>query len=613
MVDQVTRKTSIKDGYRRSIQLLPAQDRIRLIQISIIQLSLGLLDLIGVTLIGILGALSISGVQSQASGSRVNTALSLMRIQHFSFQVQVAILGCLAATFLIARTLISVFFSRKILFYLSRKGAQLSTDLTSKVLTMSVASIERIPKQQLIHDLTQGVNSITLGVIGTSLTLLSDISLVLIMSVGLFIVDPLMALILVIFFSIILITLYFMLHARAQRLGRAERDLVIASNNKMFEALNSFREIYVGDRRSRYVNEISKIRLNLSANTADLTFMPNISKYVVESAVILGALVMSAIQFKTQNAASAIATLTIFLAGGSRIAPSMMRIQQGAVTIKGSLASGHSTLDLAEELRGVNPILIEEKAIEFTNPEFIPIIEAKNIHFTYDGNDALTIDDVTLTAYPGQLIAIVGPSGAGKSTLADLLIGALIPTSGEILISGLEPKSAIKEWPGSISYVPQDVSVYPGSLRSNLALGLRESEINEERIDIAILSAQLDTFIKDNSPGKDLEMGGNGNRLSGGQKQRIGIARALYSNPKILILDEATSSLDSKLEADITANLFMMKGRCTMIVIAHRLSTVRKADVVLYLDKGKLLANGTFEEVRSRIPNFDNQASLLGL
>ena len=604
---------SLRLGFRRSISLFPRKDKIRLSQISFFQLTLGLLDLVGVSLIGVLGAVSVNGVQSRTSGSRVMTALEFLGLSNLTFQWQVGILGCMAAIVLVSRTVISVVFSRKILFYLSRKGAQLTSELTAKVLSQSVADIERIPKQHLIHDLTVGVNSITLGVIGTSMTLLSDISLVVIMSIGLFVVDPILASVLVIYFGLIITSLYLLLHKRALRLGVRESTLIIQGNNQMLEAFNSFREILVSNRRGFYLDSISRTRHQLSENTADLTFMPNISKYVVESAVILGALIMSAIQFKLQDASHAIATLTIFLAGGSRIAPAMMRLQQGAVTIKGSLGAGESTLRLAEE---VNETVVSFDSLtrsDFDHKDFVPEIEFKNVSFSYENSDERTLDSINLFAAPGDLIAIVGPSGAGKSPLADLLIGALSPSAGEVLISRLSPRSAIQKWPGAVSYVPQDVHIYAGSLRENIALGLPEDLIAESQIDTAIRRSQIEAFVESVPEGKNLEMGGNGTRLSGGQKQRIGIARALYTNPKILILDEATSSLDSQLEADITSNLAEMKGACTMVVIAHRLSTVRNADKVLYLDNGKLLASGTFDEVRQKIPNFDAQASLLGL
>jgi ABC-type multidrug transport system fused ATPase/permease subunit len=613
MVKTPMQVNSIRSGFMRSLSLFPKKDRVRLAQISIVQLSLGILDLIGVSLIGVLGALSVSGVQSQTSGSRVMSVLNLLGLSEYSFQLQVAILGSLAATVLITRTLISVFFSRKILFYISRKGAQLTSDLTSKMLSLSISQIEEVSKQQLIYNLTAGVNSISLGVIGTSVTLLSDVSLVIIMSIGLFAVDPTLAGVLVCFFGLLIFSIYLLLHKRVQRLGAKESTLIIRGNNQMFEAFNSFREILVSSRRGIYLRKISSTRSDLSMTTADLTFMPNVSKYVVESALILGALIMSAIQFKMQDARHAVATLTIFLAGGSRIAPAMMRLQQGAVTIKGSLGAGESTLQLAESLKHVVAKHIEITQIDFDHDGFNAEVAFTDVCFNYDIEKPGTLEKISFRINPGELVAIVGPSGAGKSTLADLLIGALAPTAGEILISNCNPQVALERWPGAISYVPQEVFVYPGTLRDNVALGLPNDMISEANIDRAIEQAQMQSMIQVSTAGKNLDLGGSGTRLSGGQKQRVGIARALYTNPKLLLLDEATSSLDSQLEADITKNLFEMKGSCTVIVIAHRLSTVRNADKVLYLDKGRLLASGTFNEVRSQIPNFDKQASLLGL
>jgi ABC-type multidrug transport system fused ATPase/permease subunit len=236
-----------------------------------------------------------------------------------------------------------------------------------------------------------------------------------------------------------------------------------------------------------------------------------------------------------------------------------------------------------------------------------------NLDFKYSDNSPSGLFDVNVIIEAGKSLAIVGSSGAGKSTLVDVILGVLEPVKGRILISGLPPMSAITKWPGAIAYVPQDVSLIDGTIRQNITLGYSDSEVSDELIWNAIDGASLRTFISKSSNGLETQIGDEGSNLSGGERQRLGIARALLMNPKLLILDEATSALDGETEAEIAQAIQSVKGKVTVIMIAHRLSTVQNADVVVYLEDGKIMKSGTFNEVRQAIPNFDAQAKLMGL
>jgi ABC-type multidrug transport system fused ATPase/permease subunit len=214
---------------------------------------------------------------------------------------------------------------------------------------------------------------------------------------------------------------------------------------------------------------------------------------------------------------------------------------------------------------------------------------------------------------PGELIALVGPSGAGKTTLADALLGVLPIVNSSILISGKEPLEAVRNWSGAIAYVPQDVLISNGTIRDNVSIGFPRAEAVDELVWQAVEISQLKSFVLSLPDELDSQVGERGTRISGGQKQRLGIARAMFTKPKLLVLDEATSSLDGQTESDISDAIQALKGHVTVVMIAHRLSTVRNADKVVYLEGGKVLAIGSFQEVRNLIPEFDTQAKLMGL
>jgi len=180
------------------------------------------------------------------------------------------------------------------------------------------------------------------------------------------------------------------------------------------------------------------------------------------------------------------------------------------------------------------------------------------------------------------------------------------------MISGLSPLEAIAKWPGAISYVPQDVVISAGTIRENIALGYPIEEATDELVLEALKVAHLDTFVLELPDGIDTQVGERGARISGGQRQRLGIARAMFTRPHLLVLDEATSSLDGETEANISDAIHALRGTTTVVIIAHRLSTVRDADRVVYLSQGKVISTGTFDEVRKKVHDFDQQAKIMG-
>jgi ABC-type multidrug transport system fused ATPase/permease subunit len=329
--------------------------------------------------------------------------------------------------------------------------------------------------------------------------------------------------------------------------------------------------------------------------------------------LIFGIVVIAVFQFATQSAGRATTVMSIFLAASARIGPGVMRIQQVLLNLKASIAMATPAFDLIDQLKNVKPIY---GSMDWNKPnyeDFTSSISVKDLSFRYPGSSKNAIDSVNLSIPEGSLTAIVGPSGSGKTTLVDLLLGILEPKFGSVLISGLEPQAAISKWPGSISYVPQNTVTVNGTIEENVLLGYKTNQKYEQYVDDALEAAELTDFVKNLPLGKKTAVGEKGTKLSGGQRQRIGIARALFTKPKVLVLDEATSSLDSITEAKISHAIQELKGTVTVIVIAHRLSTIKFADQIIYMSKGKIEARGTFEDLRRKVPDFDLQANLMGL
>ena len=599
--------------FSRAIKVLTRSDRRKIAGITILQVLMGGLDLLGVIAVGLLGALSVSGLQSNNPGDRVSAALKILHIHEATFQTQVLILGGSAVVLLVGRTILSIFFTRRILFFLSRRGARISADLISRLLSQPLLLVQSRTTQETVYAVTAGVERIVLQVLATAVVWIADLSLLLIMIVGLLIVDPITALSTFLVFSLLAFFLYRFMHIRAGSLGIESSNLNIRSNEKIVEVFASYRESVVRNRRDYYAREIGQLRYSLANSSAEIGFLPYVSKYVIETTVVVAALLIGAVQFALQDASHAIATLAIFLAAGTRIAPAVLRLQQGSIYIKNGLGLSVPTLDLIDALGNAPMVENVDDTVDPIHDGFIAKIVVENVTLTYPGKKEPAIEDVSLTIPAGSSIAFVGPSGAGKTTIIDVLLGVLNPDSGKVFISGLPPLLAVAKWPGAVSYVPQDVVISAGTIRENIALGYPIAEATDELVLGALKVAHLDGFVSGLPDGIDTQVGERGARISGGQRQRLGIARAMFTRPHLLVLDEATSSLDGETEANISDAIHALRGSTTVVIIAHRLSTIRNADRVVYLSKGKVLATGTFDEVRKAVPDFDLQAKIMGL
>jgi ABC-type multidrug transport system fused ATPase/permease subunit len=596
-----------------SYEILPKRDRPKLLVLVILQAGIGFIDLLGVAAMGVLGALAVTGIQSQKPGNRVSQVLDLIGISELSFQGQVAFLGLLAGVILVTRTILSVFITRKALFFLSRRSAMITSMLVSRLLSQSLVTIQS--KSTLVYSqaLTSGVSSVTLGILGSVISVVADVSLLLIMLASLFVVDPLIALTSVSFFGLLGLTLYKLLNVRAYKLGYSNTKLTVATNEMITEVLETYREAVVRNRRDYYARHIGELSRSQSDVVAEMQFMPNITKYVIEAGMVVGAILIAGVQFAMQDAQNAVATLSVFMAASTRIAPAIMRLQQSLMKIKNSLGSAAPTIDLIKLLSHLEPVQKTNDELDSVHASFKPEIEVNSVSLTYPNQSNAAVKNVTLKIRSGESVAIVGPSGAGKTSLIDLILGVQPPDSGMVLISGRNPEEAVALWPGAIAYVPQEIRISNSTFRENVSLGFSQESDNDDLIWEAIEIAQLTEFVKNLPLELSTQVGNRGTALSGGQRQRLGIARALFPKPKLLVLDEATSSLDGQTEVAISSAINKMKGSVTLLIIAHRLSTVRNVDKVIYLDNGEIVFQGTFDQVRDAVPNFDIQAKLMGL
>jgi ABC-type multidrug transport system fused ATPase/permease subunit len=251
--------------------------------------------------------------------------------------------------------------------------------------------------------------------------------------------------------------------------------------------------------------------------------------------------------------------------------------------MKGGYSRASETFLLIDQLRDATPLPKTIDAPNFSYDGFSPSVEVNAVSYKYPGTEKLVIEDLSLSIESGSSVAITGKSGVGKSTLVDLILGVLEPTSGSVRIAGLIPRAASMKWGGAIAYVPQDTPLIEGTIRENVSVGYPVETATDARVLECLHFAQLGEFVASQALGIDTPIGSKGIRLSGGQRQRLGIARAFFTQPRLVVFDEATSSLDNETEEFITNAIESLKGRITVITIAHRHSTIVKSNYLLRL------------------------------
>ena len=582
---------------RGSLKWLEPKHRKRILGVLVLQVTLSLFDLLGVFLIGLVGALSINSLQSTPPNKRIIDLLDFVGLQGLSIQRQVVILGVASVFVLVGRSVSSLVITRRIIYFFSRRSADLSVSLTQKLLAKPLLTIQKKSSQDILYSLTQGTEFLMIQVLGTCTVLVADVAVLVLLMFGLLVFDIVTAISTFIIFAIVAIALHRMLSMKAGELGVQNSKFTIEGNQAINESLLAFREAFVGNRFSHYISEIAKSRKGLAEVSGYVNFMPYISKYVIESTVILGALIISGIQVIMWDAAHAVAALGIFIAAGTRIGPAVLRLQQGIVYIRNSLGKASPTLLLMEELLDSESIVNQDRSFQTDHSDFVPEVKISNVNYSYPETNYEIFKNFSLVIPVGSYVAIVGSSGVGKSTLVDLILGILSPTSGQVFVSGIPPKQAIHQWPGAIGYVPQEVAILDGTILGNILMGYDDKTLTLEEIYNLLRIVKLEKFVQGLDKQLETRVGERGTRLSGGQRQRLGIARALVTNPKMLILDEATSSLDGETEAAISESLLSLSKSMTILTIAHRIQTVKNADFVIHLKSGNEMEVGSYEDL----------------
>ncbi|MDF2506541.1 MAG: transporter ATP-binding protein [Microbacterium sp.] len=422
------------------------------------------------------------------------------------------------------------------------------------------------------------------------------------------IAQPLTALIAFVYLSLVSGAISLMLSRRSKSEGQRSRDYSYRVATVMTEMVEALKEVTLRGKLDEAGRVISKNRAVATRSRANLAFMTIVPRYAFEAALIGGFLLIGASGFLTGGAPAAVVAVSLFAASGFRMIPSMNAVQ---ASLTAASSNEVYAKDVIRHLSETSTTIQTEERDTEELPEHPSELRLRNVSFSYAGDQEPVLKELDLSVPFGSSLAIVGPSGAGKSTLIDVILGLSVPTSGTLEIDGHPVDRVLQQWRTRVGYVPQRVALFDGSVAQNVALTW-EKDYDEDRVVQALRRAHI-SEIAQRPGGLEERLGERGSSVSGGQQQRLGIARALYTDPLVMVMDEATSSLDTATENRVVESMNELRGQVTFITVAHRLATIRHYDQVCYLDEGRIKGFGTFQEVVEQVPDFRFQASLAGL
>lgn len=585
---------------RLAIGFMSPGERTRYFILIVARALTGLLDVFGIALIGYIASVAAAELGSTAAGtSLIVLGVTLPRVDGSGlFVLVVGVLGVF-----VAKAIVAIVLVRGQAYFVARVEARNAEKVAAYVLRGSLDSAKRFSKAEFQWALTGSTTYAFTGLLNNVASMFAESFLLLVVTATFFIVNPLVAIFALGYFGLVVVVIQVFIGRSLKRAGEESVAGTVLTANGVSDTLDTFREISVLGKQQLYVARIARSRARLAQSDATMTFLAGMPRYVVETALILGVVILVAQQFLSDQGGSGLVTVGVFLAGGVRMMASLLPLQSALSNIKQNVEKASIALGLLSEVRQ------SELAAKTPGPAHsTPSIESalavtlSNVSYRYPGYAGDTIHAVSLAVTPGSYAAIIGPSGSGKTTLVDLILGLVEPRAGSVKIGSMPPTAIRELAPGLVAYVPQRPGLVSGTIAENIALGVEAADIDQVRLDEVVDAAYLREFIDSLPDGLATSVGKQVDALSGGQIQRIGVARALYSRPRLIVLDEATSGLDASSEAYIAASLHSLHGAVTVIVIAHRLSTVQHADVVHVVEGGRVTAVGDFKTVQATVP-----------
>jgi ABC-type multidrug transport system fused ATPase/permease subunit len=588
---------------KASLRLMAARERFTYFVLVFFRSLSGLLDVAGIALIGLLAGLAATSLDS--SKPLVVFGFTLPQVSQEALVVLVLVVLAVFAV----KAAVAVSLSRVITRFLARIESAQAVKIARYLFTGSLDTVQARTKGEILWGVMGSVSMAFSGLLVSLSTLITEGILLLLVAATFVLVDPMATVYVFVYFGLIIVVIQLVISRSLKRAGTDAAQGNMDSMVAVDDLLGAYREVAIFRKQDFFIEKFGSARARLARGGATMTFLAGMPRYVVETALMLGVVIFVGFQFLTGQLASGLVVVGVFLTGGVRIMASLLPLQGAVANVKNQSVQAKVAHDflqnaVVKQSQGMIEVPQSSWFASARSDEAQGALDVvlDNVSFTYPTGSTPALDGISLSISQGQHVAFIGPSGAGKTTLVDLILGLIEPTQGSVVIGGRPPTETLDNRPGAISYVPQNPGIVSGSIAENVALGIEASLIDEADVWEALTAANLHEFVAGLPEGIHTSVGSQADALSGGQIQRLGLARAFYEKPRLIVLDEATSALDAGAEALITKSLTNLGRDVTVIIIAHRLSTVQHSDVVFLLEDGRVTASGKFAHLRKTVP-----------
>lgn len=596
-----------------ALGLLQARERGYLYLALLLQITLGFADLLGVLVLGIVSSEIVSKYLGLANSDSGMLA-SVQRIFHFE-NLHLLQMASIAVAIFVCKALFSLAFSWKLYIFLSKRANSISRSLLDNFLDTPFVWVRKMDNQRLPFAFMEGINALVIGVLGNLILLISDFAILVILFIGLVKMNLSVTLVVSALFGGLGYFLTKFLTPRIKLVGRLSAEFSNQGRSAILDIKEMFQEFPNREKSRYFESKAQHIREKSSAAYAREQWLGGLPKNVLETATIIGIFLILLVASFTGSTQSNVGMVTVFLGATARIVPAILRMQANWLSINRNVGYVNEAMPIFMRIQSTPPVELssESELREIENKlSQTGEIDFQNVSFRYPDSDQDVISGLTFNVRSGEKIAIVGDSGAGKTTVANLVLGLLTPTDGKIVSGTIQKELGNSNYSGT-GYLPQVPYIFSGTILLNVCLTEVESEIDYERFNRAIHDAQIANFVLSQPNQWRAILGVGGLTLSGGESQRLALARVLYLRPAIIVLDEPTSSLDAETDEFVSNTLMDDHLKATVFVIAHKYSTIRSVDKILYLQDGKPVAYGDWDYVVEQVPRFALQARIQGM
>ncbi|QNU61655.1 ABC transporter ATP-binding protein [Vreelandella titanicae] len=599
---------------REFYSLLTQQQRRQLLRLQVLIIGMALAQIAGVIAIGPFMALvgDMSKLQGDGWLAWAYTFSGMQSPKSF-----LSLLGVLVLGVLLLAALFSIYTTWRLALYSAQVGAELSSRLYRYYLHQPWLFHCNQNTSSLITKVSAEIQRVTIRIINPAMELNAKSVMVTMMTLAIFLYNPVVAL----SGLAIFIGTYLLLYQTVRRYLSINGKRVSEAQSKRFklmsEGFGGIKDLLLLHRQSAFTSRFEKASNRIARGEGVTQGLSEAPRYAIElvafGSVIM--LVLYLLNLYEGNLGEILPALSIYALAGFKMLPGFQKIYTSITKIRGNLAAYDAIREdlIASRDESKYGYVASSAQSDIRITPWVPQREIKlqDVVFDYPGTRALALDGLTLRIPVNQMVGLVGASGSGKSTAVDLLLGLIEPQQGQILIDDVPlTLENLRHWQAGVGFVPQQIFLSDASILENVAFAIERKDIDVERVKEALRMAQLDELIERFPEGLETRIGERGVQISGGQRQRLGIARALYLQARVLVFDEATSALDGITERRVMEDIQRFSGQMTVVLIAHRLATVKECDIIYMLEDGQVSDAGTYDELASRNHTFQMMANL---